>query len=254
MTDRQPLRIARMFDAIADVYDLLNHLLSAGRDRTWRARAVESLRLTGRETVLDICTGTADLGVAALSAQRNARRVIGLDFSEGMMRRAAGKLRRQRRGRDFWLVRGDAARIPVRSRSADAAMVAFGLRNVERLDAALGEMHRVLADGGRFAILEFAIPDAGAFRAVYLWYFTKVLPIVGRLVSGHRSAYTYLPASVQGFPPPDTVVALLGAHGFQSVEAARLTAGIVCLYSGVRAEVPRAGRVAAAGSPCDRVL
>ncbi len=243
-----------MFDAIAGVYDLLNRLLSAGRDRTWRRRAVESLRLTGRETVLDICTGTADLGVASVSALPGARRVIGVDFSEGMIRRAAGKLRRHTRGGDVSLVRGDATRIPVRSNSVDAATVAFGLRNVESLPAAVEEMHRVLADGGRFAILEFAIPDAGAFRAVYLWYFTNVLPAIGRLVSRHRSAYTYLPASVQAFPPPDTIVALLVARGFRSVEAVRLTAGIVYLYTGERAGFSRAARLAGAGSLCDRVL
>lgn len=254
MSDSQPLRIARMFDAIAGVYDLLNHLLSAGRDRQWRLRAVESLRLTGRETVLDICTGTADVGVAALCARPRARRVIGVDFSEGMIRRAVGKLRHHRRGGDFSLVRGDATRIPVRSNSIDAATVAFGLRNVESLSAAVGEMHRVLAEGGRFAILEFAIPEAGLFRAMYLWYFTRVLPAIGRLVSGHRSAYTYLPASVQAFPPPDTVVALLVAHGFQSVEAVRLTAGIVYLYSGERFEVSRDASLAGAGSLCDRML
>ena len=254
MIDKQPVRIAGMFDAIAGVYDLLNFLLSAGRDRMWRRRAVASLRLTGRETVLDICTGTADLAVAALSGQPKPRRVIGVDFSEGMIRRAVAKLRREAHGREFLLVRGDATRIPVRSDSMNAAMVAFGLRNVERLSAALEEMHRVLAEGGRVAILEFAIPDAGLLRTMYLWYFTSVLPVVGRLLSGHRSAYAYLPASVQAFPPPKDIVALLAAHGFQSVEAVRLTAGIVYLYTGARAADPAAGPLAAAGSLCDRVL
>ena len=254
MIDKQPLRIARMFDAIAGVYDLLNHLLSAGRDRRWRRRAVASLRLTGRETVLDVCTGTADLGLAALSAHPKASRVIGVDFSEGMIRRAAGKLRRHARGGDFALVRGDATRIPVRSGSMDAAIVAFGLRNVEQLSAALGEMHRVIVDGGRFAILEFAIPEAGAIRTMYLWYFTRVLPVVGRLVSGHHSAYAYLPVSVQGFPPPGEIVALLRAHGFQAVGAVRLTAGIVYLYTGERAAIPSESGPAADGSTRDRVL
>jgi demethylmenaquinone methyltransferase / 2-methoxy-6-polyprenyl-1,4-benzoquinol methylase len=238
VNDKQPARIARMFDAIAGVYDFLNHLLSAGLDRRWRRRAIDSLGLTGRETVLDLCTGTADLGLAALSARQHASRVIGVDFSEGMLRRASRKVRRRGRARAFALVRGDAACIPVRSGSMDAAVVAFGLRNVERLPAALAEIHRTLASGGQVAILEFAIPDAGAIRAAYLWYFTRVLPAIGRVLSGHGSAYTYLPASVQAFPPPGAIATLLGHHGFSSVTAVRLTAGIVYLYMGTKDASP----------------
>ena len=238
MIDKQPARIARMFDAIAGVYDVLNHLLSAGWDRRWRRRAIESLRMAGGETVLDVCTGTADLGLAALSARRPAGRVIGVDFSEGMLRRASRKVRRRGRAGVMELVRGDAASLPVRSGSMDAAVVAFGLRNVERLPAALAEIHRALAGGGRVAILEFAIPEKGVLRSAYLWYFTQVLPAIGRVLSGHGSAYAYLPASVQAFPRPAAVAALLRESGFSGVTAVRLTAGIVYLYMGTKGPGP----------------
>ncbi|MBE3132480.1 MAG: class I SAM-dependent methyltransferase, partial [Acidobacteria bacterium] len=185
---------------------------------------------------------------AALSARPHAARVIGVDFSDGMLRRALHKVRRRGYSRTFGLVRGDAACLPVRSGSMDAATVAFGLRNVERLSAALAEIHRVLAVGGRLAVLEFAIPEAGVIRAVYLCYFTRVLPAIGRVLSGHGSAYAYLPASVQAFLPPGAIAALLGDHGFSSVAAVRLTAGIVYLYVGTKSAGPVRGPVRRPGS------
>jgi len=228
--DRQPARIAEMFDAISGAYDFLNHLLSAGCDRRWRRRAVRQLRLTGGETLLDVCTGTADLGLEALAAPAGAARVIGIDFSEGMLRRGLRKVNARGLAGACTLVRGDAVCLPIRSGSVDAVVVAFGLRNVERLGEALDEIRRVLADGGRVAILEFAIPEASPLRALYLWYFTRVLPAVGRLVSGHASAYTYLPASVSAFPPAAAVGRVLEDHDLSEVTSDPLTGGIVYLH------------------------
>jgi len=233
--DKQPARIAGMFDAIAGAYDFLNHLLSAGLDRRWRRRAIEALGLTGRETVLDLCTGTADAGLAALAGTPGAARVIGVDFSGGMLRHGALKIRRRGVSGALWLVQGDAARLPVRSASVDAVTVAFGLRNVERLSETLAEIHRSLVGGGRLAALEFAMPQGGPVRAMYLWYFTRVLPVVGRAISRHGSAYSYLPASVGTFPAPSTVTDLLRSHGFTSIASVRLTGGIVYLYVGTKA-------------------
>jgi demethylmenaquinone methyltransferase/2-methoxy-6-polyprenyl-1,4-benzoquinol methylase len=230
--DKQPVRIAGMFDAIAGAYDFLNHVLSAGSDRRWRRRAIRALNLGARETVLDLCAGTADFGLEALAASNLPSRVIGVDFSDGMLRRGLAKIRRRGLSRRFWLVRGNAIHLPVRSDSVDAVIVAFGLRNVEGLGEALAEIHRALAAGGRLAILEFAIPDAGPARALYLWYFTRVLPAVGRVVSGHASAYAYLPASVREFPPAAAMAALLTDHGFSEVTSDPLTGGIVYLYMG----------------------
>src|SRR5437773_1761023 len=180
---KAPARIAGMFDAIAPRYDLLNHLLSAGIDRRWRRLAVQSLALTGRERVLDLCTGTADLAIAASTAPRGASRVVGIDFAGAMLRVGREKLRRRGLEPSIDLVRGDATRIPLADASVDAATVAFGIRNVDRIDEALGEIRRVLKPAGALAILEFGIPTAPGVRAAYTWYFNRVLPRIGRLVS-----------------------------------------------------------------------
>lgn len=226
MIDKRPTRVAGMFDAIAGRYDLLNHLLSAGLDRVWRRRAIRSLGLQGGEIVVDVCTGTADLAIAAASG--GAGRVVGVDFAGEMLRLGASKLRR---GSPIALARGDATCLPVRAAAADAATVAFGIRNVERPERALAEMFRVLRPGGRLAILEFSIPGSPVVRAVYLPYFRHVLPRIGRLVSGHGSAYTYLPASVGAFIPPPEMTAALGRCGFEAVAATSLTLGVVTLYT-----------------------
>ena len=223
-----------MFDAIAGRYDLLNHLLSAGIDRHWRKRAIQGLSLTGRERVLDLCTGTADLAISAIRAQPPAARVVGVDFAHAMLRVGQEKIKQGRLSDRITLVRGDATRVPLGDGAVDAVTIGFGIRNVENTAAACGEMHRVLAAGGRIAILEFAIPATPGVRTLYLWYFNHVLPRLGRLISRHASAYGYLPASVGAFASPDEFVTILRQHGFVDVAAARLTFGIVCLYTGRR--------------------
>ena len=230
---KTPARIAGMFDAIAPRYDVLNHLLSAGIDRYWRARAIRSLHLTGHERVLDLCTGTADLAIAARTAQPGAVRVVGVDFAAAMLSIAAGKLRRDRLTHEIALVRGDAMRIPVADASVDAVTVAFGIRNVEDAQTACRDMHRVLKPGGRLAILEFAIPTAPVVRAAYLSYFRHILPLVGRLVSRHNAAYAYLPESVGAFASPGAFTDLLRKSGFREVSANSMTFGIVFLYTAV---------------------
>lgn len=223
-----------MFDAIAGKYDFLNHLLSAGIDRRWRRRAIESLELTGSERVLDLCTGTGDLAIAASTAQPPARRVLGVDFAGAMLRVGLQKIRARRLDGTIALVRGDATRIPVPRGAVDAVTIAFGIRNVQDTAAACAELARVLAPRGRLAVLEFAIPTAPVIRSLYLWYFNRVLPAVGRLVSRHDAAYGYLPASVAAFASPQQFADLLGQHGFVDIHAQPLTLGIVCLYTARR--------------------
>jgi demethylmenaquinone methyltransferase / 2-methoxy-6-polyprenyl-1,4-benzoquinol methylase len=232
---KTPARIADMFDAIAGRYDFLNHLLSVGIDRRWRRRAIEALALSGNERVLDLCTGTADLAIAARTATPAARRVVGVDFAGAMLSVGRTKLRRQHLDATVSLVRGDATRIPVGDRSVDAVTVAFGMRNVEESEVACDEIRRVLRPGGRLAVLEFAIPRTRAVRAAYLTYFQHVLPLIGKLVSGHNAAYEYLPASVATFASPDEFVKILKQHGFIDVRAVPLTLGIVYLYQARRA-------------------
>jgi demethylmenaquinone methyltransferase/2-methoxy-6-polyprenyl-1,4-benzoquinol methylase len=241
--DKAPDRIAGMFDAIAPRYDLLNHVLSAGIDKRWRSRAIRSLHLTGNETVLDVCTGTADVALEARSGARpasdassaprdGASRVIGVDFAGAMLRRGLGKVRAAGEGQRILLVRGDAMKLPVGDGRIDAATAAFGIRNVLRPDEACAEMARALRPGGRLAILEFGIPRLPGVKALYMWYFSKVLPWVGRVISGHSAAYSYLPASVGSFPAPVEFMAVLQRAGFAEVKAIPLTFGIVYLYTG----------------------
>lgn len=223
-----------MFDAIAGRYDFLNHFLSAGLDTRWRARAIRELALPAGARVLDLCTGTADLAIAAARGADDAR-VIGVDFAQAMLRLGNEKVRGRGLDGAVALVRGDATSIPVRDGWADAATIAFGIRNVAQPERALAELARVLKPGGRLAILEFGEPRVPGVRGLYNWYFRSVLPRLGRLVSKHESAYSYLPASVGAFPPPETFAALMTAHGFTGARAVPLSLGIVYLYTATRA-------------------
>ncbi|HPK73064.1 MAG TPA: bifunctional demethylmenaquinone methyltransferase/2-methoxy-6-polyprenyl-1,4-benzoquinol methylase UbiE [Vicinamibacterales bacterium] len=229
--DKAPQRIAAMFDAIAPRYDLLNHVLSAGLDLRWRAKAVRSLGLTGGEKIVDLCTGTGDLALALARARPRAGRVVGVDFSGGMLRVGRAKACARGLADRIRLVRGDVTRLPLADGSADAATVAFGIRNIQRPAEAFSEVFRVLRSGGRFAMLEFSTPSVPGLRGLYLWYFTRILPWAGALISGHGSAYAYLPASVEAFPDPGRVTSDLAATGFSHIRADPLALGIVYLYS-----------------------
>ena len=222
-----------MFDAIAPRYDLLNAVLSGGLDRYWRHRAIGSLAFTGAETLLDVCTGTGDVAIAAARAgRRGARRVLGVDFAGEMLRLAREKVRARGLAPRVRVVRGDAMSLPVPPRSVDGVTIAFGIRNVANTDAACAELHRVLRPGGRLAILEFGLPVVPAVRPLYLWYFRHVLPRIGRALSRHDDAYSYLPASVGTFPWGDAFATILRKQGFNNVTARPLTLGIVYLYTG----------------------
>jgi demethylmenaquinone methyltransferase/2-methoxy-6-polyprenyl-1,4-benzoquinol methylase len=231
--DKSPDRISAMFDAIAGRYDFLNHFLSVGLDTRWRARAMREAQLPRRARVLDLCTGTADLAIAALHAEPSAR-VVGVDFAGAMLRVGLDKLRRRGLISRISLVRGDAAKIPVADAWADAATIGFGIRNVAQPELALRELARVIAPGGRLVILEFGEPRIPGIRTLYRWYFRYVLPRLGRAVSKHDSAYAYLPASVGAFPAPSAFAATISSHGFREVRAVPLSLGIVYLYVGTR--------------------
>ena len=228
--DKTPGRIAGMFDAIAHRYDLLNHLLSAGLDRRWRRRAVAAAAAPAGGRVIDLCTGTADLAIAACRRDAPPGAVLGVDFAGAMLAIGRDKVRAAGLGGRVRLVRGDACRLPCASGTMDAATVGFGIRNVVDPALAVREIARVLKPGGRLAILEFGEPRLPVVRGAYLWYFRRVLPRIGRWLSRHADAYAYLPASVHAFLGPDALAAVLRGGGFADVRVDRLALGVVYLY------------------------
>jgi len=224
--------VQRIFSEIAPRYDLLNHVLSLGIDRAWRRRALERLAWTRvpAGAYLDLCAGTLDVG-AALSKREGFRgTILAADFAEPMLRAGAGKAPRS----VLAPVVADALNLPVRDDAFDGAVVAFGIRNVASLAAGLAEVRRVLKPGARFVILEFSTPRVPLVRAGYLFYFHRILPLIGRLVSGHKTAYTYLPRSVANFPETHALAEAMTAAGFRDVQWESLTFGIAAVHVGTK--------------------
>lgn len=222
-----------MFSGIARRYDLLNHLLSGNVDKKWRrktARALESSLIEGAR-VLDVACGTGDLSLVLAEAGR--ARVVGLDFCRPMLEIARRKADEGSRPIPF--VEGDALRLPFADETFDAATIAFGLRNLAGVADGLRELRRILKPGGRLAVLEFSSPVVPGFRALFRFYFTRVLPRIGGLVSGSRGAYEYLPDSVTRFPDQKRLAELMRVEGFERVEYINLTGGIAALHTGTRA-------------------
>ena len=222
-----------MFGEIAWRYDLLNHLLSLGIDRRWRRRTVTLVPPAGEGPILDVCSGTGDLALAYWCASGPRVRVVGADFCHPMLEIAAQKCRRTGAADRVALLEADARRLPFPDDVFQIVCVAFGLRNVSDTDEGLREMTRVCRGGGRVAVLEFSMPGGRLLRAVYRWYFRRVLPRVGEaLARNAQGAYNYLPASVGQFPQGDALLEQMRAAGLSRVEAHRFTFGIATLYVG----------------------
>jgi demethylmenaquinone methyltransferase / 2-methoxy-6-polyprenyl-1,4-benzoquinol methylase len=221
-----------MFGAIAPRYDLLNHLLSLNRDRAWRRRAVDRLLedMPADGVYLDSCAGTFDLSVELADRRDFRGTVLGFDFAYPMLDAGRSKLP----GRAIMPACADALSLPLPDASVAGAMVAFGVRNLADLDAGLREFARVIRPGGRLVVLEFMTPQWQPFRGLYLFYFRRVLPLVGRLISKHGTAYSYLPESVLQFPEPPELAARMEAAGFAAVRWDVMTGGIVAAHAGVR--------------------
>ena len=223
-------RVREMFGRIANRYDLLNHLLSANVDKRWRrivATKVRDKLSSSRARVLDVACGTGDLSLTLF--ETTGARVVGTDFCRPMLAVAARKIPSQVR-----LIEGDALRLPFRSGSFDAVTIAFGLRNLSSVENGLAELCRVLKPGGWVAVLEFSRPANAILRPLFGLYFTRVLPLMGGLISGSRSAYSYLPASVQKFPDQAQLSLLMKQAGLDQVQFENLTGGIAALHMGRR--------------------
>lgn len=222
--------VQRIFSEIAPRYDLLNRLLSGGIDRSWRRAAIAALGVGRRPAgvYLDLCAGTLDVGAAIAKARGFSGLVIGADFAEPMLRAGRGK------GPAAVLapVAADALALPVGDASCDGAIVAFGIRNVIDMPAAFREILRVLTPGARFVVLEFSTPRSAIVRWTYELYSRRVLPLVGALISGHPTAYQYLPDSIARFPSAEELKVMMADAGFANVSVTRLTFGVAALHVG----------------------
>lgn len=222
-----------MFAGIAGRYDLLNHLLSGNTDKRWRRLVAEEMRASLGEgaSALDVACGTGDLSIALAGAGR--ARVIGLDFCRPMLEIAARKDSPE--ARRIAYIEGDALKLPFADSTFEVVTIAFGLRNLAGVEEGLRELRRVLKTGGRIAILEFSRPVVPGFRTLFKFYFTRVLPYIGGLISGSRGAYEYLPDSVSRFPDQRHLAALMRGVGFEGVAYRNLTGGIAALHTARRA-------------------
>jgi demethylmenaquinone methyltransferase / 2-methoxy-6-polyprenyl-1,4-benzoquinol methylase len=223
-------RVREMFATIAGRYDLLNHLLSGNVDKRWRrivAKRVRDKLTSSSSRVLDVACGTGDLSITLFEI--TGAGVVGTDFCRPMLEIAAGKISGRIR-----LIEGDALGLPFRDGTFDVATIAFGLRNLSNVESGLAELLRVVKPGGWVAVLEFSRPANAVLRPLFSLYFSRLLPWMGGVISGSRSAYTYLPASVQKFPDQSQLSLLMEQAGFVQVGYENLTGGIAALHMGRR--------------------
>ncbi|UCC85278.1 MAG: ubiquinone/menaquinone biosynthesis methyltransferase [Gemmatimonadota bacterium] len=220
--------IREMFSAIASRYDLLNHLLSLNIDRSWRRRAVDRLGWDARPDgrYLDVCAGTLDLAIELARRPGFTGHLLAVDFSQPMLRNGLPKIARLAVAPAC----ADALRLPAASDSFDGAMAAFGIRNLADIEAGLRELKRALRPGARLVILDFAMPRRWPLKWLYRFYFTRLLPFAGRIISKHSHAYTYLPESVLRFAEPEEVAALLTGAGYEDVGWELMSGGVVCTW------------------------
>ena len=223
--------VRAMFGRIAERYDLMNRLMSLGRDQTWRRLAARMARVPPGGLVLDLATGTGDLGLAVLEVEPTAR-VIGVDFAMPMLlvgqRKLAGRQQR------IAFAAADALRLPFPDDTFDAVLSAFLMRNVTDLHKGFAEQRRVVRPGGRVVCLEITMPEQPAFRRLFAWYFGRLVPWLGGLVAGAPDAYTYLPESVRRFPSPPTLLRLMLAVGFRHVEYRQFALGTIAVHVGTK--------------------
>lgn len=223
--------IEDMFDAVAPRYDLLNRILSLGIDQYWRTRAVRLLSDEQPTRVLDVATGTADLAIKA-ERMLHPREVVGVDLSAEMLAYGREKLDRLGLSPRISMIQADVESLPFPENTFDAALVAFGVRNFEDLDAGLASIHRVLRPGASLVVLEFSRPRTTPIKELYAWYNKHILPRIGGAISPNEGAYEYLPNSVAAFPDGPDFLQRMADNGFTNVRWTPLTFGIASLYRG----------------------
>ncbi|MBC6990222.1 MULTISPECIES: bifunctional demethylmenaquinone methyltransferase/2-methoxy-6-polyprenyl-1,4-benzoquinol methylase UbiE [Hymenobacter] len=227
-------QVAQMFNSIAGKYDFLNHFLSVGTDIYWRRKAVGELKAMRPARILDIATGTADFAIETLKAASADAHITGVDISEGMLDVGRRKLAEKGLTHRIQLELGDSENLPFPDNHFDAVTASFGVRNFENLQQGLAEMRRVLRPGGKLVILEFSKPTAFPLKQAYNFYFRRILPVFGKLISKDRAAYTYLPESVQAFPDGPAFLAILAQVGFKTPAWQPLTFGISSIYTALK--------------------
>jgi len=223
-------QVALMFNNIARRYDFLNHFLSLGIDKIWRRKTIKTLKgVAPNPILLDVASGTGDLAITALKL--NPQKIVGIDISEEMLRIGVEKIKKKKLEEIIHLQKGDSEDIQFESDYFDGVTVAFGVRNFENLNKGLSEMHRVLKSNGRLAILEFSKPKSFPVKQIYNFYFKRILPFIGKLVSKDNAAYTYLPESVIQFPERDQFIQELEKVGYKNCSFRTLSFGIATIYS-----------------------
>ncbi|WP_339791313.1 bifunctional demethylmenaquinone methyltransferase/2-methoxy-6-polyprenyl-1,4-benzoquinol methylase UbiE [uncultured Imperialibacter sp.] len=225
-------QVAEMFNNISRRYDFLNHFLSLGIDIVWRKKAVRELKEIKPKQILDIATGTGDFAIEALSLKPD--KVIGVDISEGMLAMGKKKIARMELEDKVELQMGDSEKLLFDDNTFDAVIVAFGVRNFENLEKGLADMWRVLKPGGKVVVLEFSKPTRFPMKQLYSFYFKYILPIIGRMISKDRAAYTYLPESVKAFPDGVLFTNILDRVGFKKTICKPQTFGICSIYTGIK--------------------
>ena len=221
-------QVEEMFDNISHRYDFLNHVLSLNIDKIWRRKTIKKLRPYQPENILDIATGTGDFAIAALKLGNV--KVTGIDISEGMLNVGREKIKAKKLEDKIQFQKADSENLPFDDGTFDAAIVGFGVRNFENLEKGLSEIKRVLKPGGVFFVLEFSKPVSFPFKQIYMFYFMRILPLIGRMVSKDSRAYTYLPESVNEFPDGERFLTILADVGFVQNECYRQTFGIASIY------------------------
>jgi demethylmenaquinone methyltransferase/2-methoxy-6-polyprenyl-1,4-benzoquinol methylase len=222
-------QVAKMFNNISRHYDLLNHVLSLGIDRSWRKKAIKILKPLKPKHILDVATGTGDFALQAM--ELHPEKITGIDISEGMLEIGRKKIGERNLSSVIELQRGDSENIQFAENKFDAVTVGFGVRNFENLESGLREIRRVMKPGALLVVLEFSRPRKFPFRQLYRFYFKLILPKIGRLISKDRSAYTYLPESVEAFPDGADFENILKKVGFKETTCRPLTFGISSIYT-----------------------